>query len=259
MVASAALHLAPGVVTWRQGRCVLLPRLAGVGALDHVALSFDDGPDQRSTPAILDVLDRLGWKATFFCLGTEARRWPALTRQLVERGHEIGVHGDRHVSHQRRPPTWTVPDLLRARDTLEELSGEKTKWFRPPYGALSASSLIASHQAGLRPVLWTTWGKDWRPGATGSEVAAEVDRTFWPGSTVLLHDSDVTSAPDSWRSTLAALPILAETWSRAGLRVGPLRDHGIGPSRWWDAHPPRGRRAVPGPAVLQTGPRSGCP
>jgi hypothetical protein len=80
-------------------------------------------------------------------------------------------------------------------------------------------------------VLWTTWGKDWRSGGTGWTVAAEVERTFWPGATVLLHDSDVTSSPGAWRSTLAALPILAETWTRAGLRVGPLRDHGIGPSR----------------------------
>ena len=127
VMAGAALHYAPGAVGWRRGR-VLLPRLAGVGAHDHVALSFDDGPDQRSTPAILDVLDRLGWKATFFCLGTQARRWPALTRELVERGHEIGVHGDRHVSHRRRPATWTVPDLLRARDTAPPESEAACSW-----------------------------------------------------------------------------------------------------------------------------------
>jgi hypothetical protein len=58
-------------------------------------------------------------------------------------------------------------------------------------------------------------------------VAANVARTFHPGATVLLHDSDITSTAGSWRSTVSALPRLAETWEAAGLRVGPLAEHGM--------------------------------
>jgi peptidoglycan/xylan/chitin deacetylase (PgdA/CDA1 family) len=227
-VAAAAVlaHAGPGAVAWRSARCRLLPRLSGVGRPDHVALTFDDGPGPVSTPAILDALDDLGWKATFFCLGSQVRADGGLTRELVARGHEVAVHGDRHVSHLRRPATWTVPDVRRARALIEDVTGVETRWFRPPYGAVSGSALVAAWQAGLDLVLWTTWGLDWQPRATGRSVAAHVARTWYPGATVLLHDSDVTSAPGSWRATLSALPLLAERWADLGLSVGPLGEHG---------------------------------
>lgn len=225
VAAGAFVHLVPGVVAWRQARCLLLPGLSGVGRSDHVALTFDDGPDPRSTPQILDTLETFGWRATFFCLGSQARRSPGLVRELVQRGHEIAVHGDSHRSHLLRAAPGVVRDIRSARALLEDLSGTPVEWFRPPYGGLSASSLVAAHRTGLRVVLWTTWGLDWKPEATGPSVADHVRRTFVPGATVLLHDSDITSTPGSWRATLDALPLLAGDWHAAGLEVGPLADH----------------------------------
>jgi peptidoglycan-N-acetylglucosamine deacetylase len=221
-------HLLPGVVAWRSMRCRLLPRLSGVGDPGHVALTFDDGPDPKATPPILDALEALGWRATFFCLGAQVRRSPGLTRELVERGHEIGVHGDGHTSHLRRPSTTAVPDVLRARQTIEQITGTEAHWFRPPYGAVSSATLVAARRSRLQLVLWTTWGLDWRAHATGRTVAANVQRTFHPGATVLLHDSDITSVPGCWRSTVAALPRMAEAWAAAGLKVGTLGEHGVG-------------------------------
>ncbi len=225
--AAAVSQLLPGVVAWRQMRCRLAPGLSGVGRPDHVALTFDDGPDPASTPAILDALDALGWKATFFLLGDQVRRAPGLALEVVERGHEVGVHGDRHVSHLRRPAPWTTADVRQARDLIAAQTGTEPHWFRPPYGALATSSLVAAHRTGLRTVLWTTWGVDWRPDATAASVADRVIRTFRPGATVLLHDSDITSAPGSWHATLGALPRLAEVWERQGLTVGTLGEHGL--------------------------------
>ena len=231
LAAGVVAHLLPGVVAWRSMRCRLLPQLSGVGDSGHVAITFDDGPDPVATPAILDALDSLGWRATFFCLGSQVRRSPDLTGELVRRGHEVAVHGDSHRSHLRRPFTSTVPDLLRARDTIEEAAGVPVRWFRPPYGAVSSATLVAARKAGLRLVLWTTWGLDWRPRATGRTVAANVARTFRPGATVLLHDSDITSIPGTWRSALSALPILGQQWAAAGLQVGTLGAHGVGDQR----------------------------
>lgn len=223
--AAAAAHVLPGVVAWRSMRCRLAPVLSGVGPPGRVALTFDDGPDPAVTPAFLDALERLGWQATFFVLGTQVRRAPGMLDDLVAAGHEIGVHGDRHVSHLRRPAPWAVADLRRARDLVEDRTGSALRWFRPPYGALAASSLVAARAAGLQTVLWTSWGRDWRADATPETVVADVASTWHPGATVLLHDSDVTSAPGAWRSALGALPRLAEAWD--GLHVGPLRDHGL--------------------------------
>jgi peptidoglycan-N-acetylglucosamine deacetylase len=76
-------------------------------------------------------------------------------------------------------------------------------------------------------VLWTSVGVDWKATSTGPSVATHVERSFRPGATVLLHDSDITSAPGSWKATLEALPLLAERWGKAGLRVGPLREHAV--------------------------------
>jgi peptidoglycan-N-acetylglucosamine deacetylase len=79
-------------------------------------------------------------------------------------------------------------------------------------------------------VLWTAWGRDWRAEATPGSVVADVARGVVPGGTVLLHDSDCTSADASWRITVAALPLLAELFADHDLEVGPLRDHGLAPT-----------------------------
>lgn len=225
---AGAAHVAPAATSWRWMRCRLLPVLSGVGDPCHVALTFDDGPDPASTPAFLDRLDELGWRATFFLLGQQVRRDRGLAREVADRAHEIGVHGDVHTSHLRRPATWTVPDLLRARDLIADVTGTTSRWCRPPYGALSASSLVAARRAGLQPVLWTTWGRDWRAEATPGSVAHDVARTWHGGATVLLHDSDITSAPGCWRAALGALGPLSRRWAAAGLAVGPLGEHGLG-------------------------------
>jgi peptidoglycan/xylan/chitin deacetylase (PgdA/CDA1 family) len=198
-----------------------------VGAADHVALTFDDGPDPVSTPRIMDALDGLGWRATFFCLGAQVEKAPGLVKELASRGHEIGVHGYRHTSHLRRPAPWAVKDVARARDLVSEITGRPPKWFRPPYGAVSAATLVAARATGLRLILWTSWGLDWQPGATGATIAANVNRTWVPGATVLLHDSDLTSAAGSWRATLAALPLLSDCWAERGLSVGSLGEHRV--------------------------------
>ena len=99
------------------------------------------------------------------------------------------------------------------------------RWYRPPYGVLTAEALVAARSAGLRTVLWSAWGRDWERSATAESVAHRVSAALRPGGTVLLHDSDRTSAPGSWRATLAASDLLLTDWSMKGYDVGPLRDH----------------------------------
>jgi peptidoglycan/xylan/chitin deacetylase (PgdA/CDA1 family) len=192
-----------------------------------VALTFDDGPDPASTPAFLDALDDLGWTATFFMLGSMVRRAPELAAQVVAAGHEVAVHGDQHRSHLWRSPRDVATDLQRATTAIVEATGHRPVWFRPPYGVLSAGSLVAARRLGLRTVLWTAWGRDWRAAATPATVVADVGRHLGPGGTVLLHDSDCTSAPGAWRSALGALPALAERFAALGLEPGPLSEHCI--------------------------------
>lgn len=205
----------------------LTPKLVGIGRRGHVALTFDDGPDPASTPAILGVLDELGWSATFFMLGEMVRRAPGLARDVADAGHEIAVHGDVHGNMLRRTPRTTDTDIARAVDSITEATGVTPAWFRPPFGIQSYASLHSARARGMRTVLWTTWGRDWRKEATPDTVTADVLRRYVDGGTVLLHDSDCTSYPESWRSTLGALPKLADAFASRGLAVGTVGAHGL--------------------------------
>jgi peptidoglycan-N-acetylglucosamine deacetylase len=223
----AAAYAAPSVARLLPPRLRATPRLSGLGTPGHVALTFDDGPDPRSTPAILDALDRLGWKATFFCLGTMIEAAPGLAADVVAAGHEVGVHGYLHQGAIRRSPRALTDDVIRSRDLLAGATSVDPYWYRPPFGELSAGSFLAARVAGLRLVLWSAWGRDWRAEATPASVVVDLRRGVLSGGTVLLHDSDCTSAASSWRVTVAALPLLAEEVDRLGLRIGTLGDHGL--------------------------------
>lgn len=228
---AAALHALPGLSNVDAIRRRTLPALSGVGAPGHVALTFDDGPQPVSTPAFLDALDRLGWRATFFMLGAMVDRAPALAAEVAAAGHEIAVHGYRHRSQLLRTPRAVHGDMALAVDSIASATGRWPVWFRPPYGSLSAAGVVAARRQHLRPVLWSTWGRDWRPDATPTTVVGDVARHLRPGATVLLHDSDCTSAPGAWRSALGALDGLAELFSDHRVAVGPLADHGLGHAR----------------------------
>jgi len=225
-----AVHAAPALTTIAPARRRFLPGLSGAGTGDHIALTFDDGPDPRSTPAFLDLLEQRKIKATFFFLGYMLREAKGLGREIAEAGHEIGLHGYHHRCLLFRPPAATYDDLARGRDLLGEVLGRPPVWFRPPYGVLTTATLRAAHRLDLQPVLWTSWGRDWAVKATPTSVFDTLNGTLAGGGTVLLHDSDCTSAPGSWRRTLAALPRLFDEVDRRGLRLGPLAEHKGSPS-----------------------------
>jgi peptidoglycan/xylan/chitin deacetylase (PgdA/CDA1 family) len=106
---------------------------------------------------------------------------------------------------------------------------------------LTTGTYLACRRLGLTPVLWTAWGEDWRARATPRSVLHTVTRDLRGGGTVLLHDSDCTSATGSWRNTLAAVPRLIDTIRDRGLTVGPLRDHAEPAAAGWrGGHSPGG-------------------
>jgi peptidoglycan/xylan/chitin deacetylase (PgdA/CDA1 family) len=220
-----AAHAAPALTSIGPLRNRLLPGLAGVGDPGHIALTFDDGPDPASTPEFLRVLDEHQVKATFFLLGRMLSAAPKLGRDLVEAGHEVAVHGWDHRPTLIRTPYAIYNDLARATDLTATITGQTPRWYRPPYGVLSTSTLTAARRLNLTPVLWTNWGRDWERRATPHTILATLTRNLDGGATVLLHDSDCTSTPGSWRNTLGALPGILLHVQERGLSIGPLRDH----------------------------------
>ncbi len=224
----ATAHAGPALASIGPLRARIAPSLAGIGDASHIALTFDDGPDPQYTPRLLRLLDELRVSATFFLLGKMLCRSPELAREIHLAGHEIGLHGYNHRPLLIRGPRSTFDDLARGRDLVEEVTGVRVERWRPPYGVLTGAALASARSLRLRPVLWTAWGRDWTRSATAASVLATVEAGLRPGGTILLHDSDCTSAPGSSAATLAALPELVARSRARGLAVGPLRAHGLG-------------------------------
>ena len=201
------------------------PVLSGIGRAGQIALTFDDGPDPAGTPKFLDLLAARNVHATFFVLGRMLATSSALGADIAAAGHELAIHGWEHRNLLLRTPRATHDDMARTRDLIANVTGRAPRWWRPPYGVLSGAGLIAARQLQLRPVLWTAWGRDWEARATPESVLARVKSALHSGGTLLLHDSDCTSAPLSWQTTLGALPRVLDLCDERGLRVRPLRDH----------------------------------
>ena len=227
----AAAHAGPALASVPAIRRRVAPQLAGHGDPRHIALTFDDGPDPLYTPRLLRILDAVGVKATFFLLGNMLSRRPDLGRDLVEAGHEVALHGFEHRVLLARGPRAIYDDLHRGRDLIEDVTGVAVRWWRPPYGVLAGPAIHAARRLQLQPILWTAWGKDWTSDATAASVLKNIARDLRPGGTILLHDSDCTSAPGSSNAALAALPHLLTHIYARGLTVGPLREHGVGALR----------------------------
>lgn len=166
------------------------PLLRGSPSRPLVALTFDDGPDPVSTPAVLAVLRRHGAKATFFVIGERAGRHPELLGQLAAEGHQIENHSLRH--------SWATPFLPRAQlaaelaetqRLIERACGRAPRWFRPPIGILSPPVAAAARRVGLSLCGWSCKSRDGL-GSTGvAEALGRLRGGLLPGAILLLHDA----------------------------------------------------------------------
>jgi peptidoglycan-N-acetylglucosamine deacetylase len=182
-----------------------------------VALTFDDGPHPEGTPAVLEALARADARATFFVVGEQVQRRPALVAEIVAAGHAVALHGYRHRLQLRLGGAAVQADIQRGLESIREAAGVEAAWHRPPYGIYSPAGLKFARQAGLRPLLWSRWGKDWRKFTTASRIAARATREIGAGDVILLHDADFYSSRDAHRRTVEALKTILSRLSHTGL------------------------------------------
>jgi peptidoglycan/xylan/chitin deacetylase (PgdA/CDA1 family) len=182
------------------------------------ALTFDDGPHSQGTPAVLELLAAAGVRATFFLVGEQIRRNPALAGEIVAAGHGIGLHCDRHRNLLRLTPRQVRTDIARAQASIEDATGCSPCLYRPPYGVLNATALRVTRARGWRTLLWSDWGRDWPAHATPESIARRVTDRATEGAVLLLHDADSYSSFGSWRRTVAALPAVLDALAARGLQ-----------------------------------------
>ena len=148
-----------------------------------VALTFDDGPDLRGTPGVLDALARVGAVGTFFVLGERVEREPALLERVIEAGHDVQVHGYAHLRHSESAEDTIEADLVKALDVLRV---KPTLW-RLPYGEPAAFSHKIAARHRLHIVRWTVDSGDWR-GDDAETMLATLQPELRDGAIVLMHD-----------------------------------------------------------------------
>jgi peptidoglycan/xylan/chitin deacetylase (PgdA/CDA1 family) len=192
-----------------------------VGEEARAVLTFDDGPDPEGTPALLDALDEVGVKATFFVVGEQLMRHHAIARDAAARGHQIELHGYEHRRHDELSPQQARDDLARGLGALEASVGVRARFYRPPYGVFSEHSYAACKHLEMEPVYWSAWAMDWET-ISAERMAELVLPDLAPGAIVLLHDSARYSTRESVAETVRAVPLIVEAAREAGLELTTL-------------------------------------
>lgn len=155
----------------------------------RIALTFDDGPHPRWTPQVLEALARHRAVATFFVRGDNLERYPHLHRTSRESGHEIANHSWDHPDLARLTLAEATGQLTRTTSAITALTGAAPTLFRPPYGHLAGTTLLAAAQAGLHPVLWSAQVHEDQFATRPDELAPDLAARLVPGDIVLAHDS----------------------------------------------------------------------
>lgn len=155
--------------------------------IGQIALTFDDGPDPVWTPRVLDALAEAGARATFFVVAPLAERHPGLLRRMVEEGHEVAFHCNRHARHDRMTAAEIQVDAGEGLRTLRGL-GHKVQDWRAPWGVVTGDTANVADELGLRLVGWTADSEDWR-GGTVDEMLGRLAQVMEAGAVVLMHDA----------------------------------------------------------------------
>ena len=189
----------------------------------RIALTFDDGPDPRWTPRVLDILAGAGARGTFFVVGERAARAVKVVRAIADAGHEVASHGWSHRSLWFCTPRRTADEVSQTHDLIAAVTGREPRYFRPPWGMLNAALFLALRRHRLRCVLWSIQPEGLRPAAAGTQVAHVLSRAH-PGAIVDLHDAEGT--PRAPERLCNALPDMIAGLRRNGFELTTLTELG---------------------------------
>lgn len=188
----------------------------------QVALTFDDAPDPRFTPAILDILAKYNVQATFFVVGTRAAKHPAIVKRMQDEGHVIGNHSYDHAILSTLSPTHYHKQIWQTDSIIKEIVGYSPRFVRPPYGALLPQQVKWGVSEGFTIVNWDVDSEDWRNNPSSDLVMHNIKKTLQPGSIILQHAGGGDG--QSLAGTIEALPILIALLHGKGFELVTLPD-----------------------------------
>jgi peptidoglycan-N-acetylglucosamine deacetylase len=220
--ALAGNHLALGLAGMCPRSPILGPNLRRLPqscvSRGEIAVTFDDGPDPIVTARVLDLLDRYGAKASFFCVGSKAASYPEIVQEIVRRGHSVENHSQRHPAAFA---AYGIGRLRReteaAQETLGAICGRAPAFFRAPMGLRNPLLDPVLSRLGIRYVSWTRRGLDTLD-RNPDTVLARLARKISAGDVLVLHDGGAARTPGGLPVVLSVLPALIERIEKMKLK-----------------------------------------
>jgi peptidoglycan/xylan/chitin deacetylase (PgdA/CDA1 family) len=204
-------------IMWPNGFLKIISR--GSRLEPYVYLSFDDGPDQKYTSRLLDILAAADAHANFFVVGAACQRHPALLNRILNEGHTVGSHSFSHRHPWALSAAGARQEVRQGFDAIASISNHSPRFFRPPYGRLRMAMLDEANALGMQTILWSRSAIDWGLWGKPSAVARRLSKTR-PGDIVLLHDAmGLKNRP---AAMLALLPDFLAKCKELGLQFGKL-------------------------------------
>lgn len=159
----------------------------------RIAITFDDGPHPM-TEKVLDILQNYNAKATFFCIGTQIEKYPDIFKRIIEEGHTIGNHSYSHSNSFGIFSTEKVTEeLLHTNKIIEQISGKKVLFFRPPFGVTNPRIAKAVSNTMHYVIGWNNRSLD-TVIKEEAKILERVKSKAVPGGIILLHDTSLKSA-----------------------------------------------------------------
>lgn len=176
-------------------------------------LTFDDGPNPVITPFILEKLKKHNAKATFFCIGENVKKYPAIFQRIIDEGHAVGNHTQHHING------WKTSDENYLKDYDEAGNYISSNLFRPPYGRIKKSQikLLTSRNKLLKIVMWNILAGDWDADLQPEKCLERVLKATNNGDIIVFHDSE-----KAWERMSYSLPILLEHYYSVGFQFNSI-------------------------------------
>jgi len=181
----------------------------------QIALTYDDGPNDPHTLRLLEILAGHGVRATFFLIGRYVRQHPEITREIVAAGHVAANHTFTHPLLTFKSEAEIRQELSDCRAALQDVIGEPSNLFRPPFGGRRPAVLRIVRELGLEPVMWNVTGYDWNA-PPAAVIEQKVAKQIRGGDVILLHDGGHKQMGADRSQTVIATDRLIERYKAEG-------------------------------------------
>jgi peptidoglycan-N-acetylglucosamine deacetylase len=234
----------------------LITRIFGFRVFKHgisdkeFALTFDDGPDPKYTPLLLELLKRHGAKATFFLVGSNAEKYPELIQRIHDEGHLIGTHNYVHKTNWLMGPAAVKKQIEKTNKIIYDVTGVDSHYYRPPWGIVNLFDF--ANRGNTQIVLWSAMFSDWRVKVGADRLTKRMMKKLRGGEVFLLHDCGATlganaSAPAEMLTALERVLTEADRRGLRSIRIDDLiqvTEEARGKRKPAEAAAPKGRTPV---------------